>query len=390
MFGGLIPHPHSKVGTTNNMPPKGDSPSYMGDFNPSYMTGMFKRFEEGGKVDDSLLEDVQDMYFKKGGMPKYAHGGYHLGQNRSGFGFNQGTSFAGGTTPQPSYTAPLNPTTGIGFPQAPGSLNYTPFQGQSGFGFQSGANFGRNAGTGFAGGSPVQATDGSTYTTPSVASSGDEPEKKWSEMTGKEKWERIKEHGEEGLPYMSSLYNLGMGLFGQVEPFEEIRNPYEGKALDLMGGRRFEAGPQYEANRRMFNAMRRQARNLGQSPGAFYNRLSSSAYDKRMQDLKIGQLEDRLNNQYKGEEARMLANLGQGRVGAQERARAMTTAAEQNLAQYLPKAVEDVSKIAQAKSRDKMRMGLAEGMFSNMKYNKRTKKWEYDPSSYTKQKDIDI
>jgi hypothetical protein len=327
------------------MQAKGPAPSYMNSFNPSYMGGMFKRFEDGGEI-----------------LPQYTNG-TNLTQKRQGQ----------WPLMQPSYQTMsqgfgMNPNSATPVSDLYGGSN---IPGQNVLGKTSNANL------------PMINPHEDDMTAGLDMSDPGAPQDFFTEDSGKTKgspknyWNRaqrpniLKQAGnfaEEALPYLPAAYNLGMGLFGQVDPYEEIRNPYSDEAMKLMEGRRYSGDIQREENKRMFNAMKRNARNLGQSPGSYFNRLSSAAYNKRMQDMKIGQMEDQINNRYKAEEARFKGQMGSERRGAQEIARGLTDKAESNLAQYLPKAFEQFSAIGQAKGRDKTLMELAKNSFPNYEY----------------------
>jgi hypothetical protein len=370
LFGGLIPS--SPVGGTNNMPAKGSAPSYMSGFNPSYMTGPFKRFEKGGNTNDDLLGEINEIYnFKDGGLPKYTNGRPASGSN---FG-----------PPMTPASAQIGTALGM-YPDSDTPISDMATSGPLGLNAQR--KYGKpELGAAFIPEATIDNPDlagGPQFNfTPGTEKTKNTPSWYWNQGNKQNFWEKAGNFAEEALPYLPAAYNLGMGLFGQVEPFREVRNPYEERAMSMMGNRRFQAGSQYEGNKRMFNAMRRQARNLGQSPGSYFNRLSSAAYNKRQQDLRIAELENRMNNQYRGEEARLAASLGAQRAARKQQAQAMTAQAEANQAQYLPKALEQFSAIGQAKGRDKRLLGMTEDFYSNMKYNKATGKWDYNPGAAT-------
>ena len=274
---------------------KGTMPSYMNSFNPSYMGGIFKRFQKGGNVKDennSLINSVTNSYgldeYKRGGLPKY-QGGTNISSPPSGGGYT-GANYISG-------------------PQ------------------------------------------------------GDQEDQE--DLTN---WEKTKRLGNKLLPYASSAYNIGMGLFGQVEPYEEIRNPYEKRAMGILSDRRVDAGPAYERSKMAYNALRKSARDQSQSHGAFSARQHQANLAKRMNDLKIAQWENEKNNQYRLQEAAALGDFGKARQVAKERARMLTDRADANLANYLSTGIGDLSTTAQKVKYDNVLLGTLKDRFPDYTY----------------------
>lgn len=113
-----------------------------------------------------------------------------------------------------------------------------------------------------------------------------------------------------------ALYNIGSGLFGKAESMnpEDYYNPYEAQALSAMKNRRINLDPIVEENRAAaatarYN-LRSGARTRSELLGGYAPIAAGEARGNAMARMQAQQL----NNQYSGETASMMANLGAQRA----------------------------------------------------------------------------
>lgn len=109
-----------------------------------------------------------------------------------------------------------------------------------------------------------------------------------------------------------ALYNIGQGLFGRTQKFNasDYYNPNEAAATNLMRRRSVNMDPMLEANRTAASTARYNARNVARTRGELLGSYAPIAAGQSRADASVYMAQQQAENQYRGETAGMMANLG--------------------------------------------------------------------------------
>ena len=116
--------------------------------------------------------------------------------------------------------------------------------------------------------------------------------------------------------YGPAAYNLGRGLFEKPDvlpdiDYDRFNNPYESHIRSLMADRQFNIDPILEGNRSSQNALNRSIRNTGNiSSGQYLSNLQAGSAGRMRADSSAYAQKSNVENQYRGDEAGMLNQLG--------------------------------------------------------------------------------
>lgn len=173
-------------------------------------------------------------------------------------------------------------------------------------------------------------------------------------------------------------YNAARGLFGKAQQLnqEEYQNPYEAETRRLMKNRQVDFKPISDEIR---DTYRGGLKNIGagqKSSGAVLSG-KTGLYGAKMGALAKARMNADIANQgFRGEEASTLANLGRDRARTKlgitdYNARAM--AAKNS---YTGQAAQDLGEYGQFNNINEIGYNLAEQVYPNLKYDRKTKRYK--------------
>lgn len=160
-------------------------------------------------------------------------------------------------------------------------------------------------------------------------------------------WSKIGKVANTAGQFAPTLYNLGMGLFGNRDKlnYKDYANPYESNIRSLLADRRYDINAPLAANVASFNTTAANLRNLGGSRGQAMSNLTGAQNAKMFADMSEYERQIAMNNQYRGEEANMLYPLGRDTATTKltiDDINQMTSAAGRN---YLSSAASGIQNI---------------------------------------------
>lgn len=142
----------------------------------------------------------------------------------------------------------------------------------------------------------------------------------WSGKDDKEGWDwgKIGKGALYGTAALApSIFNIGRGLSKPTEyNASDYYNPYRGDIRSAMKDRRYDAGPQYEANRRAQAAYNRNITKSGAiSSGELRSNQAAGLAARMRADFGVGAHKSNIENQYLAEQAQMDYGLGNQMAG---------------------------------------------------------------------------
>jgi len=139
-------------------------------------------------------------------------------------------------------------------------------------------------------------------------------------------WDNTKNTANSIASISPALYNLGQGLFGKATKYSErdFANPYEASALALMSNRRVNIDPILEESRASSATARYNLRNAARTRGELMGNYAPISSSEARANASARMQQQQLQNQYAGETAQLMSELGS------ERARTKMSIAEMN------------------------------------------------------------
>jgi hypothetical protein len=172
------------------------------------------------------------------------------------------------------------------------------------------------------------------------------------------------------------LYNLYQGTLGKTEKTKPVYNPYTGKVKSLMANRRYNINPELEQNRLVQSTYNRNVRNVSPGVGQYLGNLQAGSIGRMRADAQAYATKQNMDNQYMGQEAEMLNNLGQQEAAARYSADEANRMARANKRNFLATGLSQTQQALQAgrlmnnmKYRDMQSVGSINELLSNYTIN---------------------
>jgi len=192
------------------------------------------------------------------------------------------------------------------------------------------------------------------------------------------KWDKVGNAVETAGTYAPTAYNLAQGIFGKANTLSQsnYQNEYNSQIRSLMSGRKYNVDPELEANRLSMATYLQNLRKGAPSQGRYLAGVQAGMISKQRADAESYAKKQNVENQYKGEEAQMLSNMGDKAAATRlniEDINARRKAAQRN---YLPTALSQLQQASfvnkqtkMQKLRDKQKLEIYKEMYKNYPFD---------------------
>jgi len=187
-------------------------------------------------------------------------------------------------------------------------------------------------------------------------------------------WDKIGGAAETAGTFAPIAYNLAQGMFGKADKLSagNYQNEYDPQIRSLMAGRKYNVDPELEANRLSMATYLQNLRKGAPSQGRYLAGVQAGMISKQRADAEAYARKQNVENQYKGEEAQVLSNMGDRAATTRlniEDVNARRKAAQRS---YLPTALSQLQQAAfvgkqtrMQKLRDKQKLGIYKELYKN-------------------------
>jgi len=173
-------------------------------------------------------------------------------------------------------------------------------------------------------------------------------------------------------------YNLGQGLFGNAQQLNpnSFQNPYNSQVKSLMANRRYNVDPELESNKLATAQYYQNLKQGAPSQSRYLAGLQSGQIANQRANQDVYSKANNMNNQYKGEEAQSLSNMGDREAATKMQIQDINSRSQASQRNYIPTALSQLSQFSQVqkqmsgeKKLDKQRLAIAKEMYKNYPFD---------------------